>query len=286
MDLSSLSNASTTAISLSNLILVTPNQTVGYQPQNDPSYVRDTQNPLPSALLFNYEGEQTVALTSDITDHFIENNTVVNDQIALRPIIVTTHGFVGELNNIAPPELTVLKTIASKLTTIGAYTPSLSESAILAYDNALQTYNTVQAVKKAAVSAWSSINGGSQSGTSVINGSGIEAEKNQTEQQRYFQQFYGYWSNRTLFTIQTPWAIFQDMAIQSLRAIQDAETRMITDFEVTFKMLRFASTLNLALPLYDVNYYDGRAGSYGSTIQDSGTHTLQTSPTSFVGNLA
>ena len=34
------------------------------------------------------------------------------------------------------------------------------------------------------------------------------------------------------------------MAIKSLRAVQDQETRMVTDFEVTFKLIRFASTQN------------------------------------------
>lgn len=283
LNLSSLTPATTAATALSNLILVSPQKTVGYQPQNAPSWKKDTTQQ-PPALLFNYEGEQTVTLSSDITDHYIENNTAIQDQIALRPEIITTQGFVGELNDIAPAALQPIKSLAEKLTTVGAYVPSLSATALLAYANAFQLYQVASNTLNAAVSTWSTINGGG--GQSVINGGGIVSQPNQTKQQIYFQQFYGYWKNRTLFTIQTPWAIFQDMAIQSLRAVQDAETRVITDFEVTFKLMRFASTLTATNPLYNNNNFQGRAFNQGADVVDLGTSTLEVSSVSFGSLLA
>lgn len=277
INLSALSNITTKASALSGLILVTP-QDVGIQPQNAPSWQRNTATPPPS-ILFNYEGENTAALTSDITDHAIENNTMVQDQIALKPIVITTQGFVGELNDIPPSVIRPLKTAADKLTIISGYTPQLSTTALLAYANAFQLYQAAQSVVNSAVSVWSAINGGS--GPSVINGGGITQNPNQTKQQIYFQQFYGYWQNRTLFTIQTPWAIFQDMAIQSLRAIQNAETRMISDFEVTFKLIRFATTEVVSTDLYNTNNMQGRAFDQGSKAVNLGTSTLTPSATSF-----
>src|SRR6185312_8744514 len=100
-DLSSLASITTAATALSNLILVNPQKTIGYQPQNAPSNNGQTAQLGPS-LLFHYEGEQTASLESDITDHYIENNTAIQDQIALKPVIITTHGFIGELNDIPP----------------------------------------------------------------------------------------------------------------------------------------------------------------------------------------
>ncbi len=282
INLSALTPITTAATALSNLILVSPQKTIGYQPQNAPSWKRDTTQQ-PPALLFNYEGEQTVALSSDITDHYIEDNTAVQDQIALKPERITTSGFVGELNDIAPAALQPLKTIAEKLTTVTAYVPQVSTTAQLAYANAFQLYQVAQNALNSAVSTWASING--TPSQSVINGSGIQTAPNQTKQQIYFQQFYGYWKNRQLFTVQTPWAIFQDMAIESLRAVQDAETRVITDFEVTFKLMRFASTqLVQNQQLYDNNNFQGRAFNQGAPTVDLGTSTLQISPASFAGS--
>ncbi len=254
VNLSALAPAMTAATSLSNLILATPQERLGYQPQNPPT--KDgaiAQNP--PTLVFNYEGEQTVALESDITDHYIEDNTTIQDQVALRPEVITTHGFIGELNDVLPPALRPLKIAADKLTVLVAFTPSLTETALIALQQAQLAYSIGTQAVNAGVAAWSSIVGSSPV---------------QTKQQAMFQQFYGYWNKRTLFTVQTPWGIFQDCAIKNLRAIQDAETRMITDFEVSFKKLRFAKTQNFSA---QTTTLQGRAAPQASGLVDLGSST-------------
>jgi hypothetical protein len=266
-NLSALAPITTAATALSNLILVSPQSTIGYQPQNPSSNNGTTTQP-PPALLFHYEGEQTVGLESDITDHYIEDNTAIQDQIALRPETITTHGFIGELNDVAPAALAPVKAIADKLTVVDAYTPVLSLTALLAYNTAFQLYQVGLNAVNSAVAAWSSLSG--TGGESVISSQGISLQPNQTKQQIVFQQFYGYWRSRTLFTVQTPWAVFQNMAIKSLRAIQDADTRMITDFEVSFKMIRTAATVTTpGIPLT----FQGRAAAQAASLTDLGTST-------------
>lgn len=269
VNLSALSTVTTTATALSNLILVSPQQTIGYQPQNDPTQNGQTNAQKP-ALLFHYEGEQTATLQSDITDEYVEDNTAINDQISLKPEEVTTHGYIGELNDIAPPALAALELIADKLTVIDAYTPALSTTALIAYNTAFQLYQTAANAASSAVSAWSSVAG--NGGESVISGNDgfpIALEPNQNKQQTMFQQFYGYWRNRTLFTVQTPWAVYQNMAIKTLRAIQEEDTNQITDFEVTFKIIRFASTESVS----DGSNAQGRAATQSSSLTDFGTST-------------
>lgn len=254
INLSALAPATTAATSLSNLILATPQSNFGYQPQNPPT--KDgvvAQNP--PTLVFHYEGEQTVALESDITDHYIEDNTAIQDQIALRPEVIQTHGFIGELNDVVPDAIKPLKIAADKLTVLVAYTPQLTETALIAYQQAAFAYQVGANAVNAAVAAWSSITGSS----------GV-----QTKQGAMFQQFYGYWQSRTLFTVQTPWGLFSDCAIKSLRAIQDAETRVITDFEVQFKKMRFAKTTSVAAQTTDLQ---GRAAAQGSGLVDLGAST-------------
>lgn len=270
INLSSLAPLTTGATALSNLILVSPQATIGYQPQNL-SAQNASPKQQPPALLFHYEGEQTATLTSDITDHYVEDNTAIQDQIAIKPTEVTTHGFIGELNDVAPQGLDLIQQAAQKLTVVSAYTPVLSATAILAYDEAFQLYQVANNAINSAVSTWSSITG--SGGESVITGQDgfpIAQEPNQNQQQTYFQQFYGYYAARTLFTIQTPWAVFQNMAIKSLRAIQSAETNVITDFEITFKQMRFASTNNSQ---GDINQLLGYAAAQASTVSNNGATT-------------
>ena len=241
--LNALSTLTSAATSLSNLILASPQSVQGYQPQSLPVVTGQINIDLPPApaFMFDYEGEQSATLQSDITDHWVENNTSVQDQVALRPVIVSTQGFIGELNDIPPSGfLAGLSQAAQKLTTIGAYVPQLTVAAQIAYNEALLGYQIATNAANAAVAAWSSLSG--TGGESVINGTTITKSNGQNKQQTAFQSFYGYWANRTLFTVQTPWAIFQNMAIQELRPIQSAETNVLTTFEITFKQINFAST--------------------------------------------
>jgi hypothetical protein len=272
-NLSGLSAATTSATALSNLILVSPQDVVGYQPQNPPfSDGTPSTAPLRPALLFHYEGEQTAMLESDITDHYVEDNTAIQDQIALRPETITTHGFIGELNDVPTGILKLLKAAADKLLIIGAYTPELAVAAQIAYAEATLVYAAASSLADSAISAWDTLQ--NQGGNSVIGSGGLTPQKGQNKQQTMFQQFYGYWRDRRLFTVQTPWAVFQDMAIKSLRAIQDAETRVITDFEVTFKIIRNASTITSStLP----PGYQTIGNAQASPLQDLGTSALNAS---------
>lgn len=264
-----LSNITTTAANLGNLALVIPSQTQGYQPQNPPNE-DGTPSTLdqPPTFMFNYEGEQTVELNSEITDHFIEDNTAIQDQIALKPVRVVTKGFISELNNVTPTILQPLKTIAQKLTAINSYAPSISETSQIAYDQAFQTYQIATNAINAAISAWASVSGG---GVSVISGNfPIAVQLAQNKQQTAFQTFYGYWYNRILFTIQTPWAIFQNMAIEQLRPVQSEDTKTFTTFECTFKQIRTASTAN-SLPQSSVS--QGRLSNQSATSTSQGVST-------------
>jgi hypothetical protein len=276
--------------SAANLLLVSPQQTVGYKPQ---PLQGQTQQP---ALVFHYEGEQTSTIDSDITDHYAEDNIAIQDQISLKPIMVTTHGFVGELNDVAPIGLQTLQQVAQKLVTIGAYTPGISATAALAYNEAAFAYSTAQNAANAAVSSWQTINnigGGTAGGENVINGNDIVNNNptigflsgSQTKQQWYYQVFYSYWLTRTLFTIQTPWAIFQNMAIKTLRAVQDAETEVITDFELTFKQLRFVS-LNPSSQITTSDNSQGQLQYQTQQAINNGTQTANTtSATTLEGQL-
>ena len=278
-NLSSLAPITTAATALSNLILVSPQKTIGYQPQSQfviPGVQQQGQQP--PALLFHYEGEQTVMIESDITDHYVENNTSIQDQVALRPEMITTQGFIGELNDIAPAALQPLQTIADKLTIINAYTPVLSTTALIAYNEAFQAYQLGANAVGSAVAAWSSLTG--TGGESVIGSTGIQTQPNQNKQQTAIQQFYGYWRNRTLFTVQTPWAVFQNMAIQSLKAIQDEKTNIITDFEVSFKMIRFASTTAVTLPTTQ----QGRLQNQSSPLVNNGVASSSSGPSLSAGS--
>ncbi len=284
-NISGISTVTTAAGSLANLVLVTPDSNKGYQPQNSDGDEGQREQ-IPPTLLFHYEGEQTVQLQSDITVHYTERNDAVSDNVALKPEVITTHGFIGELNDVIPPALEPIKEVANKLVFLDAYLPVLSVTALIAYNEAEFLYRNARKVANSAVARWSSING--TNGPTVINNDGLSVpisqlqndqnafidKPSQTKQQLYFQLFYGYWRNKTLFTVQTPWAIFKNMAIMSLRAVQDSDSRVVTDFEISFQMVHFVESVRDSDNI--TGEQQGRASAMGSSLTDNG---LSSSPT-------
>lgn len=246
INLNKLSNLTTTSQSLGNIIIATPQVSNVYQPQNPNETPDNLDDPLPNSFVFHYETENIVTLESDVTDHYTEDNSTVQDQIALKPETIQTVGYIGELNNILPPQLAAVRLAATKLYAIVDFKPELTVSAQIAQAKALQSYQAVAKVTAASVAAWSNPFGSGNT---------------KTKQEIAFQEIYGYWLNRTLFTVQTPWGKFSDCAIMSVRAVQAEDSTMISDFTVLFKKIRFAKTKIISATR---NVMDGRSAEYSN----------------------
>jgi hypothetical protein len=86
-----------------------------------------------------------------------------------------------------------------------------------------------------------------------------------SKQQLAYNYFVNLYTNRTLCQVQTPWAIWSSMAIESIRVVQKADNNMISEFSVSFKQVRIVKT-----ETYDPNlnnamkavFQSGRAGDY------------------------
>lgn len=251
LNLSAISDVTAAAKSIANVILVTPLKNQGIQPLAVTGQtIQENGTSDLSPILFDYEGEQSVELTSDITDHYTEDNQSLQDQIALRPQIIRTLGYTGELTNVVPEALKPLQTALLKLTPLTAYTPELTLTALLAYNAAVTAYAVAKLGVSAAVSKWGTVD-------------------EQTKQQAMYLRFMGYWQERRLFKVQTPWYIAPFCAIQNVRAVQDAETRQISTFEVTFKTIRFAQSDVAGF----VDPGQGRYNNYAAPLLDNGSST-------------
>ena len=267
-----VNSLSTNINSLSNLAVINPQRNSGYQEQAAAIPPGSTEPSLSGKqYLFHIEGDNMIELQSDITDSYIETNSAINDHIALKPERVTVQGFIGELNDIFPiaPLGFGASFIAQKLTTLSAYSPELSASALIALNSVILAYQV-------AANLASSV------GQTIAT---IKGQQYITKQAYYFGLFYSAWANRTLYTIQTPWNKYNNMAIESLRATQDSTTRMITDFEITFKKLRFIDTTT-STEMYSTTKKDGQLAAQASAVQNQGQNTLLGSAVDFDSFLA
>lgn len=242
---------------LSNVALITPASVLGYQGIFNGSVITPS-------FLFHTEGEQKMELKMDITDHFIENNSPIQDHAALPPIKYTTHGFIGELNDLLPFQAPLIQALTSALVPISDFAPGLSITAINLLNEAKAAYSQAANLANAAASAWNSLSG----------------QGTQTKQQAAFQWWSTARLQRWLFNIQTPWALMLNMMPESIVPVQSEDTDSLTDFFITFKEIRFSNTTSTPAQVSD-----GRAGQATSAVVDLGTSTPSTSPTSFASTL-
>lgn len=212
-------------------------------------------NPPPgiAGYLMDIVDEDSVELESDITDHFIEDNTAVQDQIALRPETITVRGTVAELvlydpkfSPVQRPTIekkgqyeqqliqTGVNILATRLPLIGALVPQLTSF----WAKKQQTIDTNFLVTQQQVADSNSLYG-------MYNAKYPQLPKDQTNQSRIFGYFYQLWKGRQYFSVETPWGFFNSMAIQSLSIRQGAATRYASEITVTFKKMRFAQTVDL-----------------------------------------
>lgn len=186
-----------------------------------------------TGFIFDYEGETVVHHQSEITDHYTEQNTFINDHAAQKPARITLRGFVGELvDNPNVGVLGAINTLQSKLTTLpailGKYTPAVVQKIAAETTKATNVVNKVDnAISRA------------QNIVGLILGSTPAA----TKQQKAYQQLYCLWQANAVFTLDTPFNYFKSVIIESMTFVQDETTKQWSEISVTVKEVRFTGVV-------------------------------------------
>ena len=205
-------------------------------PKNYQAIVR-TNNP-PQGIggfLFDIPLDDEVRLRSQATNYYLENNQSVQDNIAVEPAVITLRGLIAELA-LGGPINPAVTAISNALPLLPAMTPPLTpqqeQDAAL---NALADQLDQQAGQGQAAAA-----GTSQSLYEYFdtrNGGYTTSLTKQTAAFLYFRQLQ---SGQQLVSVETPWGIFPQCAIIDLRILQEAKTKYVSDFTVTFQEMRFS----------------------------------------------
>ena len=204
-------------------------------------------------FVFDILEDEEILLDSDITDHYVEDNYAIQDHIALKPLMFTLRGYVAELNDLFSNTTLGLLTNIQSLSTIGGFLPKFSTQATQVYAKAAATLSKVGQVLNQAQNVYDIF---------------FPKSTSATKQQNAYKYFRDLWYNRVLCTVETPYGMFQKMAIESVRALQPGTSRFVTDFSVKFKEIRTVSTISYAATP-SVSSQKGRAQLLGN--HDNGT---------------
>lgn len=191
-------------------------------------------NPPPgiAGFLFDIPLSERIELNSTTSDHFIENNTTVTDQVALSPETINLRGLVAELSSIAGTPKPLAST-TDALPIVPSFTPELSPEA-QENQTADEDFTTTAV---ASVTSQQSLFG-------YYNAQAAQ-QPNQTKQTKAFLYLYQLWKSRIPFSVETPWGFMNDMIILNCAEEQDEDTKGKSEIRLTLKKLRFVEELTI-----------------------------------------
>ncbi len=183
-------------------------------------------------FLFDLPDTESVTLSADMTDHYTEDNSFLQDHRVIKPAQITISGFVGELVYKKPTGLLgVISAIGNRLNAVGAFLGD-------------QTPQAVQLAQKAAAQAQAAIGAASNTvgkAKSLI-GAFKGAEPEPTKQQVAYKELESLFRESRMLTLQTPWNFFDNLMITFIGFSQGSESEGMSDIQITLKEIRIART--------------------------------------------
>ena len=192
---------------------------------------------------------------SEITDHYVENNTAKQDNIAIKPEMYTIKGKIAELVYTKTDKVSTLGKLAGKLTIINGYLPVVSASIKQAQNSILNAQagggltNYLNASLATSVDLYQTFQ---------------KINPPRTNQAKGYNYFSALMKARQLISFDTPWGFKSNFAIKNFVFTQPEATDDVSEVKLTLKEIRKVAT---KLVPFDPKKYQGRtAGQISSTV--------------------
>lgn len=196
---------------------------------------------------FHVPQTEVVKFENEITDHYTDTNSAIQDHIASRPITITVTGLVGDYFYTVNQIEDFLALITPTITLVKEFIPQFSK-----------VTQAIKARKAAQTSLYS--DSAREIGTGKLKGGlgqTVSAQKFnwmdlfslfqslykiKSAQARAFIFFEALWKSKALFSVETTWKRYDNMVVQTIEPKRDNNAD-ITGFTATFKQISTSETL-------------------------------------------
>lgn len=187
---------------------------------------------------FHVPEKEQIKMQSDVTDHYVDSGTPVQDHIAKKPITITLNGFQGDyFYSVNQIEDTLAKVIPT-LALVKQFIPRLPDST---KQKLAQKYLQSSINKEIPV---------------ALQNNGTEYTLNSIDLFKLFQDLYklkspqtrafffleSLWNSDAIFTVETTWKRYNNMLITDITPVRDNNAD-ITEFSVSFKQINTTASL-------------------------------------------
>lgn len=215
--------------------------------------IEEPKNENTQALHLQIFGNESISCQADITDNFVESNVAYQDHIALKPIIYTLEGEVGELAWYRNDSMSsVLDAVAQKLEPIVSFNQTLSKKAASVQRKALKIIGVIDSLDNAVSRVWGFLS------NDDVN----------TEQKKVFKYLLYLWLNRKPINVKTPWGNLANYVIQNIEVSQSDRTVDKSKIKISFKEFKETSTKKTK---FDLKKYMGRGSAQNAELVSKGT---------------
>lgn len=230
---------------------------------------------------FHIPQTEQVQFENEITDHYIETGSAIQDHIAQRPITITLTGLVGDYFYSVNQIEDMLAQVVPTITLVRDFVPEFTnitkqvKNAKYAYEASQNTsitdavrYNvngtgstsaisqaindniagaaTPSAISQAVNNYQPKIKRFINAITNNVSGEDLFAlfqslYKLKSAQTRAFLFFEGLWKRRIAFTVETTWKRYNNMLVEKITPMRDNNAD-ITEFSITLKQVKYAET--------------------------------------------
>lgn len=185
-------------------------------------------------------------LEADITDHYVEDNSAVQDHMALKPMRYTVRGIIGEkvFTPLESYEYQVPSKNISKLATATGLLSALSPTLSSYMQTAVAAYNYVEDSYKRYAGTISNIKdffSKNKTGR-TINATSTKDVIKDSKQERALNEILIFQQKRTLVDIDSPYGYFSNFLIESAY-IEQTDTIWKSELVVNLKKYRSVETL-------------------------------------------
>lgn len=206
-----------------------------------------------AGFVFDVEGDVSIEQKADITDHYIEDNSAIQDHMAVRPISVKLTNYIGEVAGQRKNEVaTTTADVIQKLSILNEYLPEVTGAVSQLRNNIDNGFSSFDDAVDDTSDIWRLVK---------------DLNPTASEQQKAYLFFNSLMEKRILVSLQTPYAFFTEMAIENITSKQNEDNEQITDFSITLKKIRKASTQTVA---FDASKYQGRLKQQASNVVNKG----------------
>lgn len=187
-----------------------------------------------AGFVFDIEGESNAVLSADITDHYTESNSAIQDHVAIRPKRVTLNTYVGELVHRRDGQTnTFTQKLGRKLNVVNSYLPAFTSGME-------QLFNIVEGNRE-DITFDSALRDASDIWGVVKN-----LNPPIPVQQQAYMYFKSLLETKQIVSVQTPFEYMTNMVVETVFATQSEDTKSITSFGITLKEIRRVSVKNEA----------------------------------------